>query len=105
MTVSKNKIAARSIIPMAQVYTKTPFFLTRLALRRVWVKEPRHSGNVLAEMCHLYRRTRPPIQLARPAARFVGRGGSALSYVQIDPPHNINTLTAAGEELDNLSDL
>ena len=35
------------------------FFETRLAFRRFWVKEPRHSENKIAEMCHLYRRTRP----------------------------------------------
>ena len=43
-------------ITMAQVY-KNVIFETRLAFRRFWVKEPRHSENTLAEMCYLYRRT------------------------------------------------
>ena len=29
-----------------------------MAFRRLWVREPRHSLNNLAEMCYLYRRTR-----------------------------------------------
>ena len=29
-----------------------------MAFRRFWVKEPRHSENISAEMCYLYRRTR-----------------------------------------------
>ena len=40
-------------------YTNTSFFETRLAFRRFWVKETRHSENVFAEMCcYLYRKRR-----------------------------------------------
>ena len=43
---------------MAPSVQKAAFSEARLALRRFWVEEPRHSENNLAEMCHLYRRTR-----------------------------------------------
>ena len=48
---------------MAQVsYNNVFFFETILAFRRLWVKEPRHSENMLAEMCYLYyRRMRPSL--------------------------------------------
>ena len=52
-----------SCIPMHKAMTqvrKTPFFETRLAFQPFWVKEPRHSENILAEMCYLYGRTRLP---------------------------------------------
>ena len=39
-------------------YTKTSFFETRLAFLLFWVKEPRHSEGLLAEMCYFYGRTR-----------------------------------------------
>ena len=53
---SKNQIASRWIIPWP-TYPITYFFETRLAFRRFWAKEPRHSENMLAEMYYLYRRT------------------------------------------------
>ena len=43
---------------MALVYKNIPFFQTRLALRRFWVKEPLHSENILAEMWYLYLKMR-----------------------------------------------
>ena len=45
-------------IPTAQVYTKTSFWKKRLGFRRFWVREPRYSETILAEMCYLYRRMR-----------------------------------------------
>ena len=51
---SKKQISCRSIFPWPK-YTKTSFFETRLAFRRFWVKEPRHSEKKVAEMYHLYR--------------------------------------------------
>ena len=42
---------------MTKVYKKKYFPETRLTLRRFWIKRLRHPGNVLAEMCYLYRRT------------------------------------------------
>ena len=44
---------------MAQVYKTTSFFVTRMPFRRFWFKEPRHSKNILADTCYLYRSTRP----------------------------------------------
>ena len=42
------------------MYTKVSFFEKKiLAFGRFWVKEPRRSENKIAEMCYLYRRTRP----------------------------------------------
>ena len=37
---------------MAQGYKKRHFFETRLVFRRLCVKEPRYSENILAEMCY-----------------------------------------------------
>ena len=41
---------------MAQVYHEK-YGNARLEFRRIWVTEPRHSENVLAKKCYLYRST------------------------------------------------
>ena len=56
---SKTQIEPRRIIQWPEYTKKTSFFETRLAFRQFWVQEPRCSENILAEMCYLYRRTRP----------------------------------------------
>ena len=43
---------------MAQAYKNVISRITGLTSRRVWVKEPRHSETLSAEMRYLYRRTR-----------------------------------------------
>ena len=42
---------------MAQVY-KNVIFRNKIGFRRFWAQEPRHSENIRAEKCYLYRRTR-----------------------------------------------
>ena len=43
---------------MSQV-SKSVFFRNKIgASRRFWVQEARHSENIFAEMCYLYRKTR-----------------------------------------------
>ena len=46
--------------PIAQEYTITSSDGRVLVFRRVWAKEPRHSGRIFSEMCYLYRKSRPP---------------------------------------------
>ena len=57
---SKNKKGMPINIPIAQVH-EIAIFEPRLAFRRFWVKEPRHSKNKRAEKCYPYRRTPPHV--------------------------------------------
>ena len=43
---------------MAPVYNQVLFSKQDLGFPTIWVKEPRHSETILADMCYLYRRTR-----------------------------------------------
>ena len=63
--VSTNRIASRWIIPSSpkskkkkHPFSKQDFGIPTIL---VLVREPRHSENILAEMCYLYRRTRRPL--------------------------------------------
>ena len=67
---SQNQIASRSVIPWHK-YTLASFFETRLAFRRVWVKEPRHSENIKVEICYLDCRARSfGVQQSAPGQEF-----------------------------------
>ena len=48
--------------PMGRVY-KNVIIQNQIAFGRFWVKEPRHSENIVAEMRHLYRKTHPLLRL------------------------------------------
>ena len=58
-----------------------PFFETRLAFGRFWVKEHRHSENVLAETSYkqyLYRRTRLKNPFKANSRSFVPQNETAV---------------------------
>ena len=89
--LSKNQIAFRYIISYPK-YTKTYFFETRLAFWRFWVKGPRHSENVLAEICYLYRRMciscvnkTTPRRYCNNFLRSKGRRGLLLVFFSVFP--------------------